>query len=375
MEVEILKDNLKNCLNIIDPIIKKNTSLPILSNILIETEKNFLKISATNLEASIIWRFLAKIKKPGKIVVPISFLKPLISFIQESKIILYSDNNNLIIKTENQTTQIQGLNPDEFPVIPKLNIKESIKLNNKQLQKALNQVVNIPVLSQIKPEISGIYFNFKSKFLYITATDSFRLVEKKINTTKEIKESFILPQISVRNLLNILSFKNNDINLYFNKNQILFEWLGEETDYPQVQFLSRLIEGDYPNYKEIIPKKYNIQMVLNKNNFINQIKKAGIFSNKFFEIKINIYPNNNKIKITSENPNLGKNESYIKTEKINPIKKETEISFNYKFILEGLNVIESSEVEFNLTENEGPASIIPVGESDFIYILMPVKNI
>ncbi len=374
MEVEILKDNLKNCLNIIDPIIKKNTSLPILSNILIETEKNFLKISATNLEASIIWRFLAKIKKPGKIVVPISFLKPLISFIQESKIILYSDNN-LIIKTENQTTQIQGLNPDEFPVIPKLNIKESIKLNNKQLQKALNQVVNIPVLSQIKPEISGIYFNFKSKFLYITATDSFRLVEKKINTTKEIKESFILPQISVRNLLNILSFKNNDINLYFNKNQILFEWLGEETDYPQVQFLSRLIEGDYPNYKEIIPKKYNIQMVLNKNNFINQIKKAGIFSNKFFEIKINIYPNNNKIKITSENPNLGKNESYIKTEKINPIKKETEISFNYKFILEGLNVIESSEVEFNLTENEGPASIIPVGESDFIYILMPVKNI
>ncbi len=377
MELEIFKEKLNQCLNIVEPLTKKNLNLPILSNVLIEAEKNFLKISATNLETSIIWWILSNIKKEGKVLIPASFFRSLMGFIKEDKIFISSDENSLTLKNNDQINQIQGLNPDDFPIIPKMLEEEFVEIDGSTLNQGLLQVVNIPSFSQIRPEISGIYFSFKKDILKVVSTDSFRLAEKTIKLNQKNKKdiSFIIPQSTARELISILSVKSDKLRFYFNPNQILFEWIDEETPYPQIHFSSRLIEGDYPSYQEIIPKKYTSQIIINKEDFLNQIKKAGLFSGKVSEIKISIISKENKIRIFSQSADIGKNESFLPVKIKEKGGELEEVSFNYKFLIDGLNNIKSSEVIFSLSEKEGPATLAPVGDESYVYVLMPIKSL
>ena len=372
MKIEILKDNLKNGLEIVEKIAKKNLTLPALSNVLLSCEGNFLRLDTTNLETSISWWVLAKIKEEGKIAVPATFFSNLVNLLKEEKIELRSQDRNLILETKNQATQIQGIDPDEFPIIPKIEKEEIVKISNQKLLEALSQIIEIPSISQIRPEISGIYFSFKKDLLKIVGTDSFRLAEKTITLKGEIKKevSFILPQDAIRELINILSQKDGHTIIYFSPNQILFENVNEEISHSRVQVLSRLIEGEYPKYQEIIPKKYKTQIIVKKDDFQNQLKQAGLFGGKISEVKLVVQSKDNQLKIYSESPEIGKNESYL------PIKikgEPIEISFNYRFLISGLQNIKSSEVIFELNGEDGPGVLKPVGDESYIYVSMPIK--
>jgi len=273
MKIEILKDNLKRGLEIVEKIAKKNLTLPVLNNVLLSCEGNFLRLDTTNLETSISWWVLAKIEEGGKIAIPAAFFSSLINLLKEERIHLRSQGKNLILETKNQTTQIQGIDPEEFPIIPKIEKEEIVRISNQKLLEALGQIIEIPSISQIRPEISGIYFSFKKDLLKIVGTDSFRLAEKTIGLKGKIKKevSFILPQDAVRELINILSREEGYVVIYFSPNQILFENIKEETSHTQVQILSRLIEGEYPKYQEIIPKKYKTQIISKKDDLQNQL--------------------------------------------------------------------------------------------------------
>lgn len=375
MELDIFKEKLNQSLNIIESVSRRSSNLSILNNVLLETEKNFLKLSATNLEYSVIWRILSKIKIEGKVLIPISLFKSVINFIKNEIIKLRSEKGNLLLKDKDQDIQIQGNNLNEFPIIPKIDNDEFIEIKNNILIEGLNQLVNIPSISQIKPEISGIYFLFKRDEIKIAATDSFRLAQKNIKLLQKINKefSFILPQSSTKELINILSLNRDKIKIYYNQDQILFEWIGKETTYPEIQFLSRLIEGEYPNYQDIIPNRYNIQIILDKKEFQDEIKKSGLFSGKISEIKLMIISKENKLKISAQNPEIGKSEVYLPIKTQEKIDKDIEISFNYKFLLDGLNNIKSSEIMFNFNEKEDTAAITPVGDETYIYILKPIK--
>ena len=372
MKIEILKNNLKNGLEVVEKIAKKNLTLPALSNVLLSCESNFLRLDTTNLETSISWWVLAKIEEQGKIAIPATFFSSLVNLLKEEKIQLRSQDKNLILETKNQTTQIQGIDPEEFPIIPKIEKEEIIKISNKKLLEILSQIIDIPSISQIRPEISGIYFSFKKDLLKVVGTDSFRLAEKTIILKGEIKKevSFILPQDAVRELINILSQEDGYTIIYFSSNQILFENIDEETSHSRVQVLSRLIEGEYPKYQEIIPKKYKTQIIVKKDDFQNQLKQAGLFGGKISEVKLVIKPKSDQLKIYSESPEVGKNESYL------PIKikgEPIEVSFNYRFLISGLQNIKSSEVIFELNGEDGPGVLKPVGDESYIYVSMPIK--
>ena len=373
MKIEILKNNLKKGLEVVEKIAKKNLTLPALSNVLLSCEGNFLRLDTTNLETSISWWVLAKIEEEGKIAIPATFFSSLVSLLKEEKIQLKSQDKNLLLETENQTTQIQGMDSEEFPIIPKIEKEEIVKISNKKLLETLSQIIEIPSISQIRPEISGIYFSFKKDLLKVVGTDSFRLAEKTIALKGEIKKevSFILPQDAVRELINILSQEDDGHTIiYFSPNQILFENIDEETSHSRVQVLSRLIEGEYPKYQEIIPKKYKTQIIAKKDDFQNQLKQAGLFGGKISEVKLVVDPKNDQLKIYSESPEVGKNESYLPIKiKGDPI----EISFNYRFLISGLQNIKSSEVIFELNGEDGPGVLKPVGDESYIYVSMPIK--
>ena len=372
MRVEILTLQFKKALSICERITRKTTTLPALQNVLIEAKGNFLELTTTNLETTIKWWVLAKVEKAGELAVPATFLSNLISLIETEKITLSTDNDNLIINAPEQENQIQTQDIEDFPIIPKIEKNKTFILPAKQLLDSLAQVIDIPSISQIRPEISGVYFSFKSNQLKIAATDSFLLGEKTIKLEKPTQEeaSFILPQGTARELLNALSLlEEREVVICPSKNQILFEFQNENKQ-PKIQILSRLIEGRYPDYQAIIPKTHQAVIRIPKEKLENQIKKAGLFSGKVLEVKLSTLPKESKLKVFAQSQGTGRNQSFTSAD----IKGEAiEASFNHKFLTDGLNKIRSSEVLFQLSSSDGPGVLRPVGDDTYFYILMPIK--
>jgi len=229
MKLSILQEKFKKGLNITEKVSLKSLTLPILNNTLISSEKNFLNLSTTDLEIGINWWALAKIEKEGKITIPSKLLSSFINLLPNKKIDLSLKGNDLNIECENYKTKIKGISAEEFPIIPKINQEEYINVKSIDFCKSLSQLADIPVASTTRPEISGIYFNFQKDLITAAATDSFRLGEKKIKLKAENlinkNYSLILPQKTIKEIINIFGEKEKELKIYFSPNQIMFEYL------------------------------------------------------------------------------------------------------------------------------------------------------
>ena len=383
MKTIILKEKLKEGINVVERVSAKSLNLPILNNVLITTEKNFLKLTTTDLEIGINWWTLVKTEKEGKIAIPSRILSGFINFLPNKPVNLEVKDLTLRVECENYQTSIKGSNPEDFPIIPKITTEESISLKSKIFCQNLKQVVDIASYSSTKPEISGVYFLFQKNLITMTATDSFRLGEKKLylesqsqstNISKDY--SLILPQRAAREIINIFAEKEGDLKIYFSPNQILFETYLQETPHPQIQLVSRLIEGEYPNYQEIVPKKFETKITIQNNEFINQIKLAALFSGKINEIKLKIDPKKNQIDIFSQSPDIGEHHSYLSGEVQG---KPCEISFNHRFLLDGLlnisaNQEKNPKIVLELINSEKPGIIKPKDDDTYLYLVMPIKT-
>jgi|SRR3989344_2081071 len=374
MKIEILKENLKTGIAVVEKVIGKNISLPILDNVLMVSRDSFLNLISTDLETVIKFWVLTKVIKEGKLVIPAKLLSNFVSFLPNEKITLEEKSQDLLIECENLKTQIRGYNPEDFPIIPEFKDIEYLEVDNKNFCQSLSQIIDIPANSQARPEISGIYFSFSKNNLKIVATDSFRLAEKNITLEKSVKKeySFILPQRPAKEVVNILGSKDGSLKIYFSNNQVMFEFPMKEASHPQVQIISRLIEGEYPNYQEIIPNKFKTNFIIKRDDFLNQIKTASLFSGRVNEVSVSVKDDKKGVEIFAKNPDIGENTSNI-TAKVDgePIK----VSFNYRFLMEGLLHMKSSEVIFEISKEEGPCIIKPVGDFSYIYVVMPIKAI
>lgn len=377
MKLIILKDGLNYGLNIVNRVAGKNLTLPILNNILISTEKNLINLSATDLELGINYWSLVKTEKEGKITIPAKILSNFITLLPNDKVFIELKGNVLWVVCREYKTKINGLPAEEFPIIPKIENNNFIELSCRTFCDGLSRVVDFTTQNQTKPELSGVYFNFTKDGLYLIATDSFRLAEKKMFFEKETTQefSFILPHKSAREIINIFSEKDGKLKLFYSPNQVLFEYPMAETPHPQIQVISRIIDGDYPNYQEIIPKKYTVQIILPKDDFINHIKTAGVFSGKTNEIKIKLSPGKDGVEIFSQNPEFGENNSFLQGQiRYESEPKEISISFNHRFLIDGLANIKEPEVVFELNGEDGPAVVKSKTDASYIYIVMPIKS-
>src|SRR6056297_3286714 len=330
---------------------------------------------STNLEIATQWWILSDIKKTGEIVVPAKILANVIGSTKENKINLEVEDNNLTIKDKKNKTVIQGLEKEDFPVIPevKKDSKKKIIIKSEKIKEGLSKVVNCVASSNIRPEISGVLMNFSKKELTLVATDSYRLTRKVISLDNKssVKESVILPQETAQQLINILSQTQGDLEIYIDDNQILFEMSMEETDHPQFQLTSRLIEGHYPDYDSIIPNNGEITINVSRNELLDQVKTTSIFSGKINEIKFIIEkPKKGKIQIEAMNSKFGQSESSVNAQiKGDPIK----ISFNHRYLSDALKTISTKDIVIHLIDDEKPALIKPVDDDSYLYVLMPLK--
>ena len=381
MKLITIKSNFKKGLNIIERLTGKNLTLPILNNILLKAEKNTLILKSTDLEIGAEYRTMIKIEEEGKITIPAKILSGLVNFLPDENIEIEVDekSNTLSLSGKNNKSKIKGLNADDFPIIPQIkNKKEFIELNSDPFLRGILKVLNFCSIGQTHPELSGIYFNFQKDKLELVSTDSFRLAKKDIyyQEKKGKNYSFILPQKAVREVANIISETNDDpdhdskMRIYFEPNQIFFDFFSENTSLSQFTLTSRLIEGDYPNYQEIIPTSFKTQIILDKNEFLNQIKTTSLFSGNTSKIDININPEKESINFFAQNVDFGESKSSMKG-KVKGEKVET--SFNFKYLIDGISNIEDSNVVFELNGDDGPALLKSVNNDNYVYILMPIK--
>ncbi|OHA70039.1 MAG: DNA polymerase III subunit beta [Candidatus Wildermuthbacteria bacterium RIFCSPHIGHO2_12_FULL_40_12] len=378
MKIIILKESLQKSLNIFSRIISKSATLPILSNVLIGSEKNFLTISATDLEMGIKRWVLSKTEKPGEVAVPWSVLSGVASFFSKNPITIESQELLLKISSDNFSVNIKCLSAEDFPVIPDLKSGTEFFVPSVVFREALSQVCDLASLSSARPEISGVYFVASENTLRVVATDSFRLaektvfLEKKTGLAKEI--SFILPQKTAKEIVNIFEGDGiDDLKIVFDQNQLLVESSMTETAHPETRLASKLLDGEYPNYKEVIPQKYDTQAILNRVEFLNQIKLASLFCGKTNEVKLSVDDKGGVVGVYSQNQDVGEHSSFVPGR----IKgKYGEASFNYRFLLDGLLKIKSSEIALELSARNGslgPGVLRPIGDQSYVYVLMPLN--
>jgi len=373
MQLVLLKENLKETLKITVKCCGKSVSFPILENIYLETKENLLELKATDLELGIYNYVLSKIQQKGEVLVSGNLLYQLVNSIKEDVIEIKKEKEKLIIQGKNFSTELLTQPTKDFPEIPKPKDTKKIKVSGIEFCQALSKVVQIAIPSISRPEISGVYLKITKDKIFCVATDSFRLAEKTIFQKFDIEEeySFILPQRGVREIIN--TFQNTEnLFLHLLPNQIFFESYFEEIDHPKTIFTLKLIDGEFPDYKEIIPKEFKTKAIIKKEDFLEQLKLALVFGGKNNEVKLKFSPKESKIEIFSTDQKIGQSKSYLEAEISG---KDLEIVFNAKFLIDGVKGIDSEKLTFSLIDEENPAMIKPHEEKeDYFYILMPIKT-
>jgi len=365
MKIIVIKENLKKAFSDVEGGIGGGIMLPILKNILISAEKGQIKMCSTDLEIAITSWINGKIVDEGGITIPANILGSLLNNINETKLELDSTDSKLKIKSEKSENIIQGIKDSEFPIIPQIKSDNYIELKSEVLKKALNQIISAAAASDRRVELNGILFYLNNE-LKLVATDTFRLAEKTLKNnefqTNITELRVIVPLKVIQEFLKICK-EDKKIRIYFDPHQILF-------DLDNVQIISRLIEGNFPDYQAIIPHDFLTTVLVNKEFLIEAIKLASIFSSKISNVNIKI-KSPNKLIVYNQESSVGETKSELDAE----VEGENqELIFNWRYLLDGLKGIESEEIFLGFNGDLKPLLIKSPNDDTYFYILMPIKN-
>lgn len=362
MKIIINQKNLKRAINLIEKVVSKNTSLPILGNILLKTENGRLRLSATNLELGINTLVGVKIEEVGEIAIPAKIFSDFINTIQDEKITFITKNNILTINTEYYKTSILGFDPKDFPIIPKIKSEPIVSIPAKIFKGALMRVIDSMAVSETRPELAGIFLQIKENQCVFVSTDIFRLSEVIIPILESSSISIIIPRNTVTELVHMCSDIEGDVQIKYTDNQVAF--VGED-----IELISRVVDGTYPPYKNIIPEKFISRVLIKRSEFENNIRLAGLFASSISDVKITC--TENKLIITARNSDKGE----IETDVPAILKNEPfEVSLNYRYILDGLKNMPGNDVIIEFTGAGSPLVMRPGDDKSFIYLIMPLRN-
>ncbi len=368
MKIICTQENLKRGLGVASRVSSGSSTLPVLNNVLIKTNEGMLKISSTNLEIGINTVVRCKVEEGGGVSVPAKTFVNLINNLPATdKISLVLDENNqLIIQTDNYKTKIKGLGSDEFPLIPQIEETNTIEIPTKELKQGISQVAFAAAYSETQPEMSGILFDIKENTLKIVATDRYRLAEKtiQIQNPAGINKNIIIPSRAAQELNKILSAApdNETVKFLISQNQAMFKT--ENTE-----LISRLIDGQYPDYKQIIPKEFNTEIKIKVSDLGAAMRTAGIFTQVGNNVSME-YKEPDSLVISSSSGELGESSATIPCQVSGQSGKTI---FNHKYILDCLSAIGTEDVTFKLINDNSPAVLQCEKQQDYLYLVMPIK--
>ena len=372
MKVLTLQENLSKGLSLVSRVVSSKAQLPILSNILLATDKGRLKLSATNLETGINYWLGAKIEKEGAISVPAKTLTEFVSLLPPEKVQLEVKDSTLNIVSGSYSANLVGLPASEFPVVPSLKEEKTFSFSPEELLKGISQTIFAASQDEGRPVLTGVLFQLKDEDLILVATDGYRLSFRKMKAGKNLKEvkefqrGLIIPARVLGEVEKIISGsqQKEEISLAItsSSNQIIFVT-------PEAEIVSRLIEGSFPEFEKIIPEKWTTKVVLEKEGFLRAVRTASIFARESANI-VKFKIQNSKFKISANAPQVGDNLIELEAKQEG---EENSIAFNSRFILDFLNSTEANEISFEMTTSLNPGIFRPAGDSSYFHIIMPVR--
>lgn len=368
---------LKNFLRAItglSAVIKNDPSLPILGYVLLETQEEGLRLAATNLEAGISFLVRGKIEDKGSVCVPYkNFMQYFSSMEGETFILEEIKQGRVKIKSPNGEALFKAQSGEEFPFQYELvgKLKESFlgKADSANLRDAILKTAFSASNDESRPELCGVLFNFSKDKLEMASTNSYRLAETMINFERESAED--LKIIVLANMLKHLAHILADdqergmVKIYLSENQVLFE-------VNNFVFTSRLIEGNYPEYKEIIPKELTTEAIIQKEEFSRAIKRVGLFTNlQSPAVKLIVLPHKGIIKIKAENSLLGSSYEVLPA-KISGERRK--VNYNYNYLLEGMSHLQGEQLIFKTSGPDRPGLFLSEKDKDYLYMVMPIRE-
>lgn len=344
----------------------KHLSLPILSSVLLATNNKAVIIRATNLEVGVEFQISATIKAEGSIALPGALLaNTLASIPDEQEVTLIADGGVCKITTKTKTLTVKGYLPDDFPTIPYIKGGESFILPASKFIQGVKSVVMSAALSDIKPEISSVYLYQQGDALVFAATDSFRLAEKKIKQGGvHIPQGIIIPVKNILEIVRMFELEGGEMNFLVTKNQI--SCTGRSS-----YITSRVIQGVYPDYEQILPKENKTEITLLKEDLVNNLKLSTFFSDKFNKVTLLIDPTKKIFTLSTKNTEIGETESILTATLVG---EPIEISLNGKHLFDCLSVIEKDSVVMQFNGADKPAVIRGLGDISFTYLTMPLTR-
>ncbi|MFH0840970.1 MAG: DNA polymerase III subunit beta [bacterium] len=378
MKIIGLQKNIKQGVFAVSNIAGKNNNLPILNNIVIQAVDGGIRFVSTNLEIGVTSTVRGKIEKEGIFTVDAKIFLDYINLLPNKKVELSVKDNNLEVNAENYQTKIKGQSADEYPLIPDLDKDNYFSLKISEFKKALSKVIFSVSTDENRLALSGVLFMIEEDNLTLVATDSYRLAEKTIkiktnyqnNDEKELKK-LIVPTKALQEVLRIVSgdYDDNkevdDIKFYINDNQILFS-------FGSVEVVSRLIDEQYPDYKQIIPQNHKTTCTIEKQELTRAIKTSAIFSKTGInDINLDFLTQKQKTIISSISGQTGENVVNLDA-KIEGL--DNNITINYRYLLDGLNNMTSDLIRLEIIDSNTPALIKSEQDPTYLYIVMPIKK-
>ncbi|MDI6605577.1 MAG: DNA polymerase III subunit beta [Candidatus Omnitrophota bacterium] len=361
MKVSVEREVLLNGIQTVQNIITAKSALPILLNILIETQQDTIRLTATDLDIGINCVIPVDVQEAGAITVPAKRFSDIIKELPSNIINLTTKkNNSMIIKAESCQFKIMGLSRDEFPKLPEFKDKEVVQLEQAELKQMLGLVSFAASMDETRYILNGILFKVVKNNLTLVATDGKRLaiIEKKINQDAGKEISIIVPIKTIHELNRNLK-EEGGLSLILGNNQALF-------DMGDIVIVSRLIEGEFPDYQQVIPPVSNNKIMINRGQFMLAVKRAALLSTPDYQaVKLEVFKN--KLVVSKSTPDIGESREEV------PISyqgKEMFIGFNPNYLVDVLKNISAEEVGFELADGEKPGVIRIDG---YVYIVLPMR--
>ena len=346
-------------------ITTKNTSLPALSTVLFIVSKNILKIRATNLSVGVEFELSVKSESDGVVALDGKTLYAFLNTIPKTEKIKFSlQGTSLTLVTSKNKTTLKTFPFEDFPTLPSVSGTQ-VTIPKKIFIQGVQSTSFAAAVSDIKPEIASVCLIADKNSLIFVATDSFRLAEKKETLSKPIEfPVVIIPCKNILEAARVFDQYNSDITLIVNENQIAFTAAG-------LYLTSRIVSGVFPDYKQIIPQNFSTEVVVLKQDILDTLKSANIFSDKFNQITFSISPNKKKFECISQNNDVGEYSGNVDATMKGD---DVSVSLNFRYLLECLLIIPQDSISIGLNGHNKALVIRGISDNSFTYLLQPMNK-
>jgi DNA polymerase-3 subunit beta len=357
-------------------------TLPVLSHVLLSTDQSQIKLAATDLELFIVCWIGAKVQEEGSVTLPARLFIDLINSLPAERVDLELDNQTVHLTCARNEADINGIDAEEFPLIPNSDVEQRILLDPDLLRQMISQVVFAAATDEARPILTGVLARFEEETVTMAAADGFRLSVRQAQLGEPVPQpmSIVIPAQALNELARISTDEEEPIGLFITpaRSQVLFHLQGDAGANKGAIFgidlVSQLIEGNFVNYRQIIPTSHNTRTILNTEEFLKACKTANIFArNEANVIHLEIEPgqdaNSGRVKMTATSAEMGDSVGELDA---NVEGDPITIAFNVRFLIDVLSVVDSAQVVLETSNAGRPGVLRPLGSEDFVHVIMPM---